>query len=124
KDIPDWEIIKFNPELNGAEPLKVLYEIAKLFIDNIGTQYPTGNVLIVAHDMINRALISVMSGKSWEDIEKISKIPHTTINVFNINIQNDKKNNINKEIQENFSPAKSGCAYAQKTKQDFAGNKA
>jgi probable phosphoglycerate mutase len=72
-------------EIESAKSMK---SRVKLFLDKVYDKYSNKTVLFVAHNSINRALISVITGKDYEEID-FQK--NTSISVFEIEEDNNHK---------------------------------
>jgi len=84
EDIPNWDEIKYDPNYSGAESLENVYNRAKDFLEKLKEAYPGENILIVGHDIINRALISIIGEQDWNYIQKIKTQVNAGINVFKL----------------------------------------
>ncbi len=72
----------FNPK-NG-ETLKELYVRAEKFLHKILKHHGKDTVLLVGHNRIDKALITVIINKQYSEIEKIESLKHTSVNIFEI----------------------------------------
>ncbi len=66
----------------GGEDYEELVIRAKGFLDEINPKFKGKNVLIVAHNGINLALMTALLNKPWEYIKEIGRIGNTSITVF------------------------------------------
>lgn len=76
-------------DLRLAEELKIetpkeIVERAKNLIEKLLDKHFDKNILIVAHNGINQAIITNLLGDSWEGINKIEKLENASINIFKI----------------------------------------
>lgn len=62
------------------ENMKQVITRAKIFLEEIREKYPNNTILIVSHDDISRALISVIT---WEKIENTGSIEKCGVRIFN-----------------------------------------
>ena len=74
KDVSDFP--------DDAETYEQLFDRAKRFLSKIMDKHDT--VLLVGHNGINKALISVITGKTFADIKTMENLHNTSINIFEI----------------------------------------
>jgi len=78
-DRPPIEYIK------TCEGFPALFDRAKKFVDKIKTKHPNDTVLIVGHNIINRAIVAVITGKKPDDIPFVEKMDLTSITIIDVN---------------------------------------
>ncbi len=71
-------------EPKEGETIEQLYERAKHFLHKIIEQHHKDTVLFVGHNGINKALIAVITGKTYADINAIENQHNTSVNIFEI----------------------------------------
>jgi broad specificity phosphatase PhoE len=69
---------------NGEENEELLNR-AKNFINNITSKFENETVLLVAHNGINRALISILLEKNLEEMRELESLKNTSITIFEFN---------------------------------------
>jgi probable phosphoglycerate mutase len=75
---------------DDGECNKELFNRAKLFLQKIFKKHKNKTVLFVGHNGINKAIISVILGKTYKELEHLENLHNTSISIFDIN---EKKNN-------------------------------
>ncbi len=78
----------------GGEEYEELVIRAKGFLDEINPKFKGKNVLVVAHNGINLALMVALLNKPWEHIKEMGRIGNTSITVFEF----DENGNPNLEL--------------------------
>jgi len=71
-------------EPKNGETSEELYNRAKSFLDKVIVEHYTDSVLFVAHNAINKALIAVITGKSYKDIWDMKNHSNTSVSVFKV----------------------------------------
>lgn len=61
-----------------------VYERAKILLDEIRRDYIGKRILLVGHSGINRALVAVLTGKTYEGIREIEHQHNTGVNIFEL----------------------------------------
>lgn len=74
-----------------GETLYELFERAKDFLTRIIARHCNDTVLFVAHNGINSAMISVITGKSADDIGSLEKQHNTAVNIFDIDQESNHR---------------------------------
>lgn len=72
----------------GGEDYSDLVERAKIFLEDIISKFKGKNVLVVAHNGTNQALITALLGKEWEYIREIGGLKNTSITIFEFDEEN------------------------------------
>tara|TARA_Y100000310_G_scaffold260603_1_gene269608 strand:+ start:12180 stop:12773 length:594 start_codon:yes stop_codon:yes gene_type:complete len=78
-------------ESKDGETIEELYNRAESFLHKIISKHHNDSVLFVGHNGINKALISVITGKKHEDIRGIDHQHNTSINIFEIDKDKNHK---------------------------------
>ncbi len=71
------EANKFGFRVPGGESYRMLIERVAPFVRDVTEEYPDGNICIVGHQGLNRALLAVLFGNTIEEPER--KIPYLEI---------------------------------------------
>lgn len=71
-------------EPRDGETLEELYNRAKSFLDKIIAEHHSDSILFVGHNAINKALIAVITGKSYKDIWNMENHGNTSISIFKV----------------------------------------
>jgi len=66
----------------GGEEYEELVNRAKRFLEEIYPRLKDKNVLVVAHNGINQALITALLDKEWEYMKKIGYLENTSVTIF------------------------------------------
>ena len=77
-------------EIKNGESLEELHKRAEKFLEEIIKKHTNKTVLLVGHNAINKALISVLDGKNSEEIKKMENQYNTSINIIEINENGNK----------------------------------
>lgn len=85
-------LLKFS--LKNGETAKELFNRANKFLQNILSQHLHDTVLFTAHNGINKALIAVITGKSFEDIKSIENFHNTSVSIFEIDKDKNHKTHV------------------------------
>ena len=85
--------------LDDAETLKHMFNRAKSFLDNVLKDHPDDTVLFVGHNGINKALVAVIQGKTFEDIPKSENHKNTSISIFEIRKDNKHKVHLLNDVE-------------------------
>lgn len=72
---------EFSKKLNLETPEDTLKR-AQNFLENLTKNHYGKNVLLIAHNGINRALITFLLGKTWKEIEESDLFGNTSITIF------------------------------------------
>ena len=67
---------------SGGEEYSDLVERAKIFLNDIIPKFKGKNVLVVAHNGINQALVTVLLGKDWRYIREMGGLKNTSVTIF------------------------------------------
>ena len=76
---------RFIPDLDGlplpqnVEGMDSMLRRAKMFLEWIKANYPTGTVLAVGHGIINKAILAANSGKSASDIPDMTNAEYQVL---------------------------------------------
>ena len=88
-DAKDYKATYIQPK--EGETMEELYNRAESFLHKIISKHHNDTVLFVGHNGINKALITVITGKKHEDIRGIDNQHNTSVNVFEIDEDKNHK---------------------------------
>lgn len=96
-DAKDFKVTFMQPK-NG-ESMENLYKRAKNFLSKIISRHKNDAVLLVGHNGINKALIAVITNKTYKEIDEIENQKNTSINIFEIDEKGNHKIHISNDIK-------------------------
>jgi len=76
---------------DDGECNKELFNRAKLFLIKVFSKHSKDTVLFVGHNGINKAIISVILGKTYKELEHLENMHNTSISIFDINEKKSHK---------------------------------
>lgn len=84
-----WKNVESQYDITYLQPkrgenLMQLHQRAKQFLDTLIHKHKRDTVLIVGHNGINKAIISVIMNKGSDEVPKIEKLKSTGITIFEI----------------------------------------
>ncbi|MFC1741139.1 histidine phosphatase family protein [Nanoarchaeota archaeon] len=74
-----------------CEGFDVLFSRAENFLHKVLSKHADDVVLFVAHSIINRALIAVITGKGHEDVPFVERVGNASVSVFEIDEDKNHK---------------------------------
>jgi len=87
----NWKTIRGNLELSkkfSVETSEETVKRANSFMDKVHKKFQRGAILFVGHNGINKAMIIGISGKSWEETEKLERQGNTSVTIFEFDERN------------------------------------
>ena len=91
KDEVGWISSKPRPTIEGGESLKELFDRAERFLHKTLSKHPNDTILFVGHNSINKAIMTAVMGKTWEDIRTIETQKNTSVSIFEIDENRNHK---------------------------------
>ncbi len=91
-----WSEVGGKPNVTSVQPkdgesLEEMYLRAKKFLDKIIHKHQKENILFVAHEGIDKAIISVITNQNADNILKMESLKNTSINIYEINENRNHK---------------------------------